>query len=86
MDNAQRCFEQELNKKWWTKGDAIKLETYGNQKEIVQDPDASLKRRKIGEPDINPCGAPKRGESEQGFSAENEFTGGVYCGGQQALV
>ena len=39
------------------KGDAIKFETSGNQEEIVQEPDASLKKRKIGEPDINPGGA-----------------------------
>ena len=38
-------------------GDAIKLETSGNKEEIVQEPDVSLKRRKIGEPDINPGGA-----------------------------
>ena len=55
------------------KGDAIELETSGNQEEILQEPDASLKKRKIGEPDINPGGAssltadiPKRRESEQG--------------------
>ena len=39
------------------KGDAIKLETSGNQGEIVQELDVSLNRRKIGEPDINPGGA-----------------------------
>ena len=61
------------------KGDAIKFETSGNQKEIVQEPDVSLTKRKIGEPDINPGGvssltanAPKREESEQGSSAGNE--------------
>ena len=61
------------------KGGAIKLETSGNQEELVQEPDVSLKHRKIGEPDINPSGASsltadtlKRGESEQGSSAENE--------------
>ena len=36
------------------KGDAIKLETSGNQKVIVQEPVVSLKNWKIGEPDINP--------------------------------
>ena len=36
------------------KGDAIKLETSGNQEEIVPELDVSLKKRKIGEPDINP--------------------------------
>ena len=36
------------------KGDAIKIETVG---EIVEEPDATLKKRKIGEPDINPGGA-----------------------------
>ena len=39
------------------KGDAIKLETSGNQEEIVPEPDVSLKKRKIGEPDINSGGA-----------------------------
>ena len=38
------------------KGDAIKLETSGNQEEIVKGPDVSLNKRKIGEPDINPGG------------------------------
>ena len=59
------------------KGDAIKLETSGNQEEeIVPEPDVGLKKRKLGEPDINPGGAssltadtPKRRESEQGSSA-----------------
>ena len=62
------------------KGDAIKLETSGNQEEIVQEPDVSFFfERKIGEPDTNPGGAssltadtPKRRESEQGSSAGNE--------------
>ena len=61
------------------KRDAIELETSGNQEEIVPEPDVSLKKRKLGEPDINHGGAssltadtPKRGESEQGSSAENE--------------
>ena len=36
------------------KGDVIKIETDG---EIVEEPDANLKKRKIGEPDINPGGA-----------------------------
>ena len=42
----------------------------------MEEPDANLKKRKIGEPDINPGGAssltadtPKRRESEQGSSA-----------------
>ena len=58
------------------KGDAIKLGTSGNQEEIAQEPDVSLKKRKIGEPDISPRRAssltadtPKWGESEQGSSA-----------------
>ena len=57
----------------------MKLETSGNQEEIVPEPDASLKKRKVGEPDINPGGAwsltadtLKRRESEQGSSAGNE--------------
>ena len=61
------------------KGDAIKLETSGNQEEIVPEPDVSLKKRNVGEPDINPGGAssltadtPKRGEFLQGSSAGNE--------------
>ena len=36
------------------KGDAIKLETSGNREEIVQEPDVSLEKMKIGEPDIGP--------------------------------
>ena len=36
------------------KGHAIKIE---DGEEIVQEPDANLKKRKIGEPDINPGGA-----------------------------
>ena len=49
------------------KGDAAKI---GASEEIVQQPDASLKKKKIGEPDINPGGAssltadtPKRREN-----------------------
>ena len=45
----------------------------------MQEPDASLKKRKNGGPDINPGGASsstadtlKRGESEQVSSVENE--------------
>ena len=60
------------------KDDAIKLETFGNQEEIVSEPDVSLKR-KNGEPDVNPGGAssstadtPKRRESLQRSSARNE--------------
>ena len=58
------------------KGDAVEIWA---SEEIVQEPDASLNKRKTGEPDINPDGAssltadtPKRRESEQGSSAENE--------------
>ena len=65
------------------KGDAIKVETSGNQKEIVPEPDVSLKKRKVGEPDINPGGAsiltadtPKRRESEQGSSANESSLAG----------
>ena len=72
------------------KSDAIKLETSGNQKEILQEPDVSL-NRKIGEPDVNPGEAssltadtPNRGKSEQGSIAENENK--VHCGGQQTPV
>ena len=53
------------------KGDAIKLETSGNQVEIVQEPDVILKKWKIGEPHVNPGGpssltadTPKRRENE----------------------
>ena len=59
------------------KGDAIKIEA---AEETVEEPDANLKKRKIGEPDVRPGGAssstadtPKRRESEQGSSA-NEST------------
>ena len=61
------------------RGDAIYYETSGNQEEIVQGLDVSLKKRKIGEPDITASGAssltvdpPKREESEQGSGAGNE--------------
>ena len=57
------------------KGDATKLETSGNQEEIVPDRDVNNKERTIGEPDINPGGASSLTadtESEQGTSAENE--------------
>ena len=74
-EECRVIIEQEM----MDKGDAIKLETCGNQKEIVQMPDVTLKKRKIGEPDINPGGASrltadtlKRRESEQGSSAANE--------------
>ena len=57
-----------------------KIETGG---EIVEEPDANLKKRKIGEPDINPGGAssltadtPKRRESEQGSSANESSLAG----------
>ena len=79
LGSTQRSAEQELDKKRWTNGDAMKLETFGNRWGVVQELDVSLKKRKIGEPDVNPGGAssltadtPKRGESEQGSSAENE--------------
>ena len=76
------------------KGDAIKLETSGNQEEIVPEPDVGLKKRKVGEPDINPGGAssltadtPKRRESEQGSSAANEsLLAGCICGCQQTFL
>ena len=38
MGNTQRSAEQALDR-----GDAIKLETAGNQEEFVQEPDVSLK-------------------------------------------
>ena len=62
------------------KGDAIKIEIGG---EIVEEPDANLKKRKTGEPDVNPGGAsslkadtPKRKESEQGSSANESSLAG----------
>ena len=51
----------------------------GNQKEIVQEADVSLKKNKFGEPDINPGEAssltadtPKRRDSEHVSSAGND--------------
>ena len=51
--------------------------------EIVEEPDANLKKRKVGEPDINPGGAssstadtPKRRESKQGSSAKESSLAG----------
>ena len=74
-EECQARIEQEVV----DKGDAMKLETSGNQEEIVQELDVSLKKRKIGEPDINPGGgssvtanSPKRRGSEQGSSARSE--------------
>ena len=62
------------------KGDAIQIEA---SEESVEEPDASLKKRKIGAPHINPGGAssltadtPKRGESEQGSSANESSLAG----------
>ena len=62
------------------KGDAIKIEA---AEEIVEEPDANLKKRIIGKPDINPGGAsssmadtPKRRESEQGSSANESSLAG----------
>ena len=61
-------------------GDAIKIET---GEEIVEEPDENLKKRKIGEPDINPGGAsssttdtPKKRESEQRSSANESSLAG----------
>ena len=55
------------------KGDAIKIEA---GEEILEEPVANLKKKKIGEPNFSPHGAssstadtPKRRESEQGSSA-----------------
>ena len=80
LGSTQRNAEQELNKKWWDKGDAIKIETGG---EIVEEPDANLRKRKICEPDINPGAAssltadtPKSKESEQGSSANESSLAG----------
>ena len=65
------------------KGDAIELETSGNQEETVPEPDVGLKKRKVGEPDVNPGGAssltadtPSRGESEQGSTAHESSLAG----------
>ena len=64
------------------RGDAVKLETSGNQKGIVQEPDVSLKKRKIGEPYIKPGGAssltadtPKRSELKE----ENQSHEATHC-------
>ena len=72
-----------IGEKMVNKGDAIELETSGNQKEIVPEPDVSLKKRKVGEPDINQGEAssstadtPKRRESEQGSSANESSLAG----------
>ena len=74
-DSSTATIEQEMV---YT-GDAIKLETSGIHEDILQEPDASVRKRKIGEPDINPGGessltadTPWRRESGQGSCAENE--------------
>ena len=78
--STQRNAEQELDKKWWTRVTQLKIET---GEEIVEEPDANLKKRKIGETDINPGGAsrstadtPKKRESEQGSSANGSSLAG----------
>ena len=78
--STQRNAEQELNKKWWTRVMQFKIEA---AEEIVKEPDANLKKRKIGEPDSNPGGAssstadtPKRRVSEQGSSANESSLAG----------
>ena len=62
------------------KGDAILIEA---SEEVVEEPDANLKKRKAGEPVVNPGGAssltadtPKRRESEQGSSAKESSLAG----------
>ena len=86
LDNTERSAEQEMV----DKGDAVEI---GASEEIVREPDASLKKRKNVELDINPSGVsgltadtPKRRQSEQGCRAEKECTSWVYCGSQQAIV
>ena len=56
LDNTQRSAEQELNMKCWFLV-MQKIQTSGNQEESVKEPDVSLKKRKIGEQDINPSDA-----------------------------
>ena len=56
------------------KGDASRLETSGNRKEIVQEADVSLKKRKISEPHINQGGASS--STEQGSSANESSLAG----------
>ena len=55
------------------------LRTLKGSEDIVQEPDASLKKRRVGTPDVNPGGAssltadtPKRSESEREPRAEND--------------
>ena len=66
-----------IEKEMLAKGDAIKLETRQEQ-ENPREPEASPKKRKTGESDINPGGAPssaadtsKRGESEHASNVES---------------
>ena len=80
--STQRNAEQELNIKWWTRVMQLKLRKL---KKLWKNIFVILKKRKIGEPDINPGGASsstadtaKRRESEQGSSAnESSFAGCV---------
>ena len=81
--STQRSAERRIEQDMVNKDDAIKLETCGNQEEIVPEPDVVLKKRKVGEPDVNPGGAssltadtPKRRESEQGSSANESSLAG----------
>ena len=59
MGNTQRSAEQELNKKWWTKVTQLNSRHLEIRKKLCKSLIVSLKKRKIGEPDINP-GGPSR--------------------------
>ena len=75
------------------KGDATKLETSGNQEEIVPEPGVNPKKRKIGQISIQAGRQAQRQTHPRGENLskdpvqENEkSTGGVHCGSQQTYV
>ena len=79
-EDCRARVEQEM----LAKGDAMKLETRQEQDGNPSDPEASPKKRKTGESDVNPGGAPslaadtfKRGESEHASNVASStlFTG-----------
>ena len=57
-DNTRRDCRARVEQEMLAKGDAIKLETRQEQEGNPKDPEASPKKRKTGESDVNPGGAP----------------------------
>ena len=75
MGSTQECPSRN-EREMMDKGDAIKLETCGNQEEIVQELNVSLKKKKIGEPDVNPG----RASSLTADTQEERIRERIQCG------